>query len=1432
MKKTKMFKRAVSFSIALLMIFSSFFNLTGNYVFAEDGEIQWDNPGAVKLTKSEQKTNEGRWKIDLKVEGRNIERKSDVVLVIDRSGSMGGDKITNTKNAAKAFVNKLLTAGDTNTRIALVTFNDTATKVTTEFKGFSSKNELLNAIDLIEVDWDSWYERYTGGTYIQAGIEKAQELLSQSPVGTAKNIVLFGDGEPTYSKKVISVSGAKVISATGKQDKDAKWDFSDITLTFDSYKVGSGNAYDISGKSSKAEVTYTYNKTKYTTYYPPNNGVATIYQAKLAKDSGIDIYSIALNAGANGEDVLKKSSSGVAEYYYAVTNNTSVLDTAFTKIAGKISYAAKDAIVTDPMGDMFDLANLDKNGDFTWALAGTAEANTADIVISQGEIISIGNTHPYTIRWEVGDVIGGTPATMTYYVDIKSQALAGTQYPTNQRTFMEYENVNGRPTTKDFDVPQVTVGNSGSIKIVAYAVDDNGNPLNDNGTIGDRVDLAKKLGEVNYLKDGNAVLPFGNYTVETDVFNNLLQGYVFSSESVSNGGNANPTNVIINASKQNHTVYFGYKEGKYTVTYDKNSTDVTGQVPTDSTKYIYNQDVTVKGQNNLVRQGYTFNGWNTEADGSGTLYAVDATFKMPANNVTLYAQWLEKGKVTINYEATEGGSVSVESESINPEIGEPEGSTATAVEGYKFVKWTDEDGNKVSDNVSFKPNKEDGAYVSATYTAHFEPIEVSYTVNYLNAKDNSPLMDSKEVTTRKYKDIVTETAEIIAGYTADAQSKGLTLLLTENVINFYYTELNHITINYEANEGGSVSVENESVNPEIGDPKGSTATANAGYTFVKWTDENGNKVSDNVSFRPNKEDGVYVSATYTAHFEPNTDLSYTVKYVNENGDNLLAPVVREGKTFNETYEETAEVITGYTADAQTKNIKVDAYGKVLEFVYTIDTHNLTVNYVYEDGTTAATSHTETLNYNGGYSVNSPVIEGYTADKLVVSGTMGTEDVVVTVVYTKDNAQTLAYTVNYYKDGNLFDSENGTVPVHTPVVSSVSDKTPDGYVEDNSTSTTLPFIVTASNNVIEVYYVKDSDRIVQYTVNHIDYDKNEIIKTVTQEGKFGEIVTEWALDDEAYKDYNVNLPVQTLSLELEGNVINFYYSLKETEIVQESHVITWKYETGYSTSSYVDRYQENNDGKANEPQYYVNINYDLGYTYSRSATRYEYRRVDEPVMLMSVTSGSGITTSGSGITITGSAIKVEKITFIDLFYDMNIYKIIYKIVGDHFATDNYKTELYTYGETVAPLTNGMGKEGYTFSGWSIVPETMPAGDVVVTGSYTKDNPVGPVDPVDPVDPTDPTDPTDTVDPTDPVDIDEEEIPGGPATTEEEPQTEEPQTEEPQTEEPQTEEEIIVEEEQVPGGALPHTAGVTAEVFYGLGSLALAIGALLKRKSNKK
>ena len=62
--------------------------------------------------------------------------------------------------------------------------------------------------------------------------------------------------------------------------------------------------------------------------------------------------------------------------------------------------------------------------------------------------------------------------------------------------------------------------------------------------------------------------------------------------------------------------------------------------------------------------------------------------------------------------------------------------------------------------------------------------------------------------------------------------------------------------------------------------------------------------------------------------------------------------------------------------------------------------------------------------------------------------------------------------------------------------------------------------------------------------------------------------------------------------------------------------------------------------------------------------------------------------------------------------INKYKLTYIIDGEV-----YKTYEMEYGATITPEAEPT-KEGYTFSGWSTIPTTMPAYDVTITGSFTK------------------------------------------------------------------------------------------------------------------
>ena len=75
----------------------------------------------------------------------------------------------------------------------------------------------------------------------------------------------------------------------------------------------------------------------------------------------------------------------------------------------------------------------------------------------------------------------------------------------------------------------------------------------------------------------------------------------------------------------------------YAVTYNANAG--SGNVPTDSNNYLQKAAVTVLGSGSLVRTGYTFTAWNTQANGGGTVYAAGVTFPMGTANVILYALW-------------------------------------------------------------------------------------------------------------------------------------------------------------------------------------------------------------------------------------------------------------------------------------------------------------------------------------------------------------------------------------------------------------------------------------------------------------------------------------------------------------------------------------------------------------------------------------------------------------------------------------------------------------------------------------------------------------------------------------------------------------------------------------------------------------------------
>ena len=131
----------------------------------------------------------------------------------------------------------------------------------------------------------------------------------------------------------------------------------------------------------------------------------------------------------------------------------------------------------------------------------------------------------------------------------------------------------------------------------------------------------------------------------------------------------------------------------YTVTYDANGG--SGSVPTDSTGYRADGIVTVKGNTGgLALSGYSFAGWNSKANGTGTAYTAGETFKIGSANATLYAVWTKLPTYTVTYDKNGATSGSAPTDTTAYLAGAtvyvPDNTGSLALSGYKFAGWNAE----------------------------------------------------------------------------------------------------------------------------------------------------------------------------------------------------------------------------------------------------------------------------------------------------------------------------------------------------------------------------------------------------------------------------------------------------------------------------------------------------------------------------------------------------------------------------------------------------------------------------------------------------------------------------------------------------------------------------------------------------------------------
>ena len=280
------------------------------------------------------------------------------------------------------------------------------------------------------------------------------------------------------------------------------------------------------------------------------------------------------------------------------------------------------------------------------------------------------------------------------------------------------------------------------------------------------------------------------------------------------------------------------------------------------------------------------------------------------------------------------------------------------------------------------------------------------------------------------------------------------------------------------------------------------------------------------------------------------------------------------KSYNETIE-----VAGVAYKFDGWYLKPDFSGDKVTMPYTIgtdnvefygryvrDTYNLTINYVFENGNTAATAHSENLSSGSNYQVSSPIIPGYTANLTTVSGTLD-KDTEITVTYSKDDSQwfTVEYKVNgngSIKDGETSKYEDvlkGTAWNSTKAPETVAevgykfngwDKNPEKITEN--TVITGTFVKDDSQWFTVTFNSNGGSTVASQTVKY-----NDKAKEPTAPTKSGYTFAGWYTEEQLTTKYVFDTPVTgniTLYAKWNTNYVPYYPPVPPTVKIEDDDAL--------------------------------------------------------------------------------------------------------------------------------------------------------------------------------------------------------------------------------------------------------------------------------------
>lgn len=542
-----------------------------------------------------------------------------------------------------------------------------------------------------------------------------------------------------------------------------------------------------------------------------------------------------------------------------------------------------------------------------------------------------------------------------------------------------------------------------------------------------------------YAKGAEATVMSNSFTNDTKVF------LSWNTKTDGTGKTYYPNSTVKITGDVTLYAQWGDKASTVQLTYHSNFAP-------DQTKTVNgianNGQITVAAYDNTLglpaREGYTFAGWNTEADGSGTKFSAGDSARVDNGSNDLYAQWtinqynytveyyidnVKNDSMTVTGNADFGSVINSytdkcptgyaleKTENLPLTIGVNESANvikvfykknvfnltihyvyaedqSKAADDYtKSVTFNDTynvtsptiDGYTADTTVVSGTMPAENVEVTVTYTKRSD---LSYTVNYYWNDTTTTVADSKTVTGQTFNASVTEKPIAIEGYTpVSMASKTVTITIGENVINFYYYKNVELTA---VSDSKVYNGSEQTISGYTGAPEGVTFNGISASGSGTDVGEYGVTFGEGTVGKVDTTNKYIVTET--------TPGKLTIKPVE-------VTVTIKGNTKTETYDGTEYTVTGYTiesisndlysadnvtlkdgAKAEAKGTNAGDYmmGLTKESFENKNT-NFKVTFVVEDGKLTIAKRDVTVTGESAtkvYNGQTQEINGYTVDNLV------------------------------------------------------------------------------------------------------------------------------------------------------------------------------------------------------------------------------------------------------------------------------------------------------------------------------------------------------------------------------------------------------------------------------------------------------------------